>query len=143
MRNSRIETLIIGCGIALGVLLVQALTQDAPALTQLLALLAAGLVLFCAQLALALRRARGGAQPHEGQDQPQPRSRPLRYRRRNPFARELTHDWIGLEDHSAERDLTDPYAPNDLDDELWGAPPDAPVRNAVVKKVEDPRSPTK
>ena len=56
MRNRPIETLIIGCGIALGVLLVQALTQDAPALTQLLALLAAGLVLFCAQLALALRR---------------------------------------------------------------------------------------
>ena len=138
MRNSPIESLLIGCGIALGVFLVQALTQGAPALTQLLALLAAGVVLFCAQLALASRRARRGTQPHEGEDEPQPRSRPLRYRRRNPFAGELTHDWTGLEDHSAERDLAGPYAPDDLDDELWGEPPEAAVRKAIAKKVDDP-----
>src|SRR5438552_1963743 len=133
MRNHPIESLLIGCGIALGVLLVHALTQGAPALTQLLALLAAGVVLFCTQLALALRRARRGAQPHEQQHEPQQRSRPLRYRRRNPFARELTHDWTGLEDHSAERDLTGPYTPDDLDDELWGEPPEIAVRKAAAK----------
>src|SRR5438105_12446495 len=108
MRNSVIESLIVGCGIALVVLLVQALTQGAPAMTQLLALLAAGAVLFCIQVALTLRRARRRGPAQEEQDAPPERSRPLRYRRRNPFARELTHDWMGLEDHSAERDVAAP-----------------------------------
>jgi hypothetical protein len=139
MRNRSIESLVIGCGIALGVLLVHALTQGAPATTQLLALLTTGVVLFCIQLALAVRRARRSGPPPEGQDEPQQRSRPLRQRRRNPFARELTHDWTGLEDHSAERDVAGPYAPNDLNDELWGEPPEVAVRKAVVKKVDDPR----
>jgi hypothetical protein len=135
MRNSLIESLVIGCGIALGVLLVHTLTQGAPAMTQLLALLTAGVVLFCVQLALVLRRR--GRLPEE-QDKPQPPSRPLR--RRNPFARELTHDWTGLEDHSAERDAVSPYAPDDLDDELWGTPadPDVAVRKAAGK-LDDPR----
>ena len=136
MRNNLIESLVIGCGIALGVVLVHVLTEDAPAMTQLLALLIAGIVLFCIQLALAIRRARLGGLPPQ-QDEPQPRFRSLRQRRRNPFARELTHDWTGLEDHSAERDLAGPYVPDDLD-ELWGEPPDVPVRKAVAK-VDDPR----
>ena len=134
MRNGPIESLVIGCGIALGVLLVHASTQGAPVMIQLLALLAAGVVLFCAQLALVLRHARRDGPP-EQQDEPQPRA--LRKRRRNPFARELTHDWIGLEDHSTEHDLAGPYAPDDLD-ELWGEPPDVPVRKAAPK-VDDPR----
>src|SRR4051812_556635 len=114
MRNGTIESLVIGCGIALGVLLVHALTQGASAITQLLALLAVGVVLFCVQLVLASRRSRPPpAEPGKS------RSRPLRQRRRNPFTRELTHDWTGLEDHSTERDLAGPYAPDDLD-ELWG-----------------------
>jgi hypothetical protein len=137
MRNSLIESLVIGCGIALGVLLVDTLTQGAPAMTQLLALLIAGVVLFCVQLALVFRRA--GRLPTE-QDKPQPPSRPLRRRRRNPFARELTTDWTGLEDHSAERDAVGPHAPDDLDDELWGTPadPDVAVRKAAAK-LDDPR----
>lgn len=134
MRNSPIESLVIGGGIALGVLLVHALTQGAPVTTQLLSLLTAGVVLFCLQLALALRR---GSPTPAAQDEPQPRSRSLRQRRHNPFARELTHDWTGLEDHSTERDLVGPYAPDDLD-ELWGEPPDVPVRKAA-SKVDDPR----
>jgi hypothetical protein len=142
MPNRAIESLVIGCGIALGVLLVHALTQGAPAMTQLLALLTAGVVLFCIQLALTVRRARRGGPPHEEQDEPQQRFRPLRHRRRNPFARELTHDWIGLEDHSAERDLAGRSAPDDLDDELWGEPPEVAVRKAVAK-VDDPRLPIK
>jgi hypothetical protein len=138
MRNRPIESLIIGCCIALGVLLVHALTQGAPAMTQLLALLTAGVVLFCIQLALALRRhGARGATPEE-QDEPQQRSRPLRHRRRNPFVRELTHDWTGLEDHSAERDVAGPYVPDHLDDELWGEPPEVAVRK-TSSKVDDPR----
>lgn len=130
MRNSPIESLVIGCGIALGVLLVHALTQGASVLTQLLALLIAGVVLFCVQLALALTRARRSAPAPEPQDAPPPPSRSLR--RRNPFARELTHDWTGLEAQSAERDPAGPYAPEDLD-ELWGEPPDVPVRKGTSK----------
>jgi hypothetical protein len=134
MRNSPIEILVIGCGVALGVLLVHALTQGASALTQLLALLAAGVVLFCIQLALALRRARHDSPPPERQDAP---IRPLRGRRRNPFVRELTDDWIGLEGHSTERDLASPALPDDLDDELWGTPPQAPVRKAIAQQADD------
>jgi len=137
MRISVIESLVIGCGIALGVLLVHALTQGAPVMTQLLALLGVGVILFCSQLALALRRARRGGPPSEEQDEPQPRSRLLRQRGRNPFARELTHDWIGLEDYTGERELAEPYAPDDLD-ELWSEPPDVPVRKATAK-IDDPR----
>jgi hypothetical protein len=108
MRNSPIESLVIGCGIALGVVLVHVLTQGEPMLIQLLALLAAGVVLFCIQLALALLHAPRGSPSSEQHDAPQPLSRPLRGRRRNPFARELTHDWTGLEDHSVERDSAGP-----------------------------------
>jgi hypothetical protein len=138
MRNRPIESLIIGCGIALGVLLVHTLTQGAPAMTKLLALLTAGVVLFCIQIALAVRRARRGDPPPDEQDKPRQHSRPLRLRRHNPFVRELTHDWTGLEDHSAERDVASPYVPDDLDDELWGEPPEPTVRKAVTK-VDDPR----
>jgi hypothetical protein len=137
MRNSSIESLIVGSGIALVVLLIRALAQGAPAMTQLLALLAAGVVLFCIQLALTLRRARQGGSPPEDQEQPLERARPLRERRRNPFARELTHDWMGLEDHPAERDVTAPFALDDLDDELWGETPGAAARKAAAKKVDD------
>jgi hypothetical protein len=56
MRNNLIESLMVGCGIALGVMLVHTWTQGAPATTQLLALLAAAIVLFCVQLGLANRR---------------------------------------------------------------------------------------
>jgi hypothetical protein len=136
MRNSPIESLLIGGGIALGVLLVHALTQGAPALVQLLALLAAGVVLFCVQLVLALRR----APPPHRQDEPQRRFGPLRQRRRNMFARELTHDWTGLEDHPAERDAASPYAPDGLDDELWGESPEVTVRKTLAKKVDDPHT---
>jgi hypothetical protein len=132
MRNSTIESLVIGCGIALGVLLVHTLTQGASALTQLLALLAAGLVLFCIQLALASRR--GSPPPAE---QGESHSRPLRLRRRNPFTRELTHDWTGLEDHPTERDLAVQYTPGDLD-ELWGEAPDAQARKAATKVDDQP-----
>ncbi len=132
MRNSLIESLVIGCGIALGVMLVHVLTQGAPVMTQLLALLVASAVLFCVQLVLAIGRRRHGDSPPEEQDQQQPRSRPLRQRRRNPFARELTHDWIGLEDHSAERERAEAYAPDDLD-ELWAEPPDVPVQKNAAK----------
>jgi hypothetical protein len=137
MRNSLIESMVIGCGIALGVMLVHVLTQGASVMTQLLALLAAGVVLFCVQIALTQSSRRRGGLPPEKTDERQPHSRSLRRRRRNPFARELTHDWIGLEDHSTEREPAEPYAPDDLD-ELWAEPPDVPVQKAAAK-VDDQR----
>jgi hypothetical protein len=137
MRNRSIESLIIGCGIALGVLLIQALTQGAPATLQLLALLLVGVVLFCIQLALTLRRARRNRSQSAESNQVPERARPLRNRHRNPFARELTHDWIGLEDHSAERDAAAPYALDDLDDALWDTAPEAMPRKAADKKIDE------
>jgi hypothetical protein len=117
MRNSLLESLIVGCGIALGVMLIHTLTQGAPAATQLLALLAAGIVLFCVQLGLALRRSRQDGRLSEEQLEQHPIR--LRHGRRNLFFRELTHDWTGLDDHSAEREPAGPYTPDELDDELW------------------------
>jgi hypothetical protein len=137
MRNSLIESLVIGCGVALGVMLVHVLTQGASVMTQLLALLAVGVVLFCVQIALTQRSTRRDRLPPEEPDEQQPRSGSLRRRRRNPFARELTDDWIGLEDHSTEREPAEPYAPGDLDD-LWAEPPDVPVQKAAAK-VDDQR----
>ncbi len=136
MRNSLIESLVIGCGIALAVVLVQALTQGAAASTQLLALLITGLVLFCIQLVLTLRRTRNSGPPPEEQAAP-PKRAVLRRSRRNAFVRELTHDWTGLEAHLAERDPVGPHPPDDLDDELWGEPPEVAVRKAVAKKADD------
>jgi len=132
MRNNLLESLIIGCGIALAVVLIQILTQGTAAVVQLLALLAASVVLFCIQLVLALRRAHDPASSDQ-RDQAQQASRALRQRRRNPFARELTHDWIGLEEHSAERDSASPYATDDLDDDLWSEPPAVVVRKSAAK----------
>jgi hypothetical protein len=137
MRNSSIDSLIIGCGIALGVLAIQALTQGAPAMMQLLALLVVGVVLFCIQLALTLRRARHENPQLEEQDDAPARARPLRNRRRNPFVRELTHDWIGLEDPSPERDTAAPYALDQLDDALWDASPEAATRKPGAEKVDE------
>jgi hypothetical protein len=133
MRNSVLESLMIGCGIALGVLLIHTLTQGTPATTQLLALLAAGIVLFCLQLGLALRRSGKYGPPHDEQtrlDQHLPLSR---RGRRNQFFRELTHDWTGLDDHSAERGPAGPYVPDELDDELWNDQLAAKRQKAVAR----------
>jgi hypothetical protein len=140
MRNSLIESLVVGGGIALGVLLVHTLTQGAPVTTQLLALLGVGIVLFCAQLALILRRARRTGQPPEQQDELAQRPILSRRGRRNPFFRELTHDWTGLDDHLAERGAAGPYAPDELDDDLWGDQLEARPRKAAAK-VEDQQQP--
>jgi hypothetical protein len=119
MRNSLIESLMVGCGIALGVMLVHTWTQGAPATTQLLALLAAGIVLFCIQLGLALRRSGQHSQPPEEPSWLEQHPMLTRRSRRNLFFRELTDDWTGLDDHSAEREPAGRYTPHDLDDELW------------------------
>jgi len=141
MRNSLIESLVVGCGIALGVLLVDALTQGAPATTQLLALLGVGIVLFCIQLVLTLRRARRTGQAPEPEDWPE-RGRALTRRsRRNPFFRELTHDWIGLDDHLAEHGAPGRYAPDVLDDEQSNDQPEALPRKATAE-AESQHQPT-
>jgi len=136
MRNSVIESLMVGCGIALGVLLIHTLTQGAPATTQLLALLAAGIVLFCVQLGLALHRSRHDRPPPEEHAGLAQRPMLSRRSRRNPFFRELTHDWTGLDDHPAEQGPVVPFAPDDLDDELWG---DQPAAKRAKTAASDPR----
>jgi hypothetical protein len=133
MRNSLFESLVVGCGIALGVLLVHVLTQGAPAATQILALLVAGLVLFCIQLALTLHRARrSGQSPEQPVGQAQRRLL-LRRSQRNPFFRELTDDWIGLEDHLSEPGAAGPYTSDELDDDLWGDQPEARPRKPAAQ----------
>jgi hypothetical protein len=129
MRNSLIESVMVGGSIALGVLLIHTLTQGAPAATQLLALLAVGVVLFGMQLVLTLRRTRRSGPPPEEQARPQQRSA-LRRGRRNPFFRELTQDWTGLDEHLAERSAAEINPPDDLDD-LWGEQPAATRRKAA------------
>ena len=137
MRNSLLESLIVGCGIALGVMLVHTLTQGAPATTQLLALLAAGIVLFCIQLGLALRRPRRDGAPTEQQAGVEHRLLSRRGRR-NPFFRELTHDWTGLDEHPTEQGQAGPFAIDDLDDELWGDLP-ATRRHKTTAGDQPPR----
>ncbi|HEU5102690.1 MAG TPA: hypothetical protein VFU22_26880 [Roseiflexaceae bacterium] len=136
MRNSLLESLMVGCGIALGVMLVHTLTQGAPATTQLLALLAAGIVLFCIQLGLALRRPRRDGAPPKQQAGAEYHLLSRRGRR-NPFFRELTHDWTGLDEYPTERGQVGPYAMDELDDELWEPP--APKRPKAAAGDQQPR----
>jgi hypothetical protein len=139
MRNSLLESLVVGCGIALGTLVIGALTHGAPVATQLLALLAAGLVLFCMQLALTLHRARRAGQPPEQSAGPAPRRLLLRRSQRNPFFRELTDDWTGLDDHLSERGTADPYASDELDGEIWGDLPETRPRKGVTQPEDKHR----
>jgi hypothetical protein len=43
---------------------------------------------------------------------------------------------MGLEDHPAERDQASPYAPDDLDENLWREPPEVLARKPAAK-VDD------
>lgn len=97
MRRELIDILLLGGAIALLTLAIHALTGSATPYYRLLALALAGIALFGIQLARALRRARQDDRPSdEGSDHE------LIHRRHNPnnpFFRELTHDWTGLDDH--------------------------------------------
>jgi hypothetical protein len=103
MRKDLFDSLIMGLSIAFVVLAIRTLADGAAEQIQLLMLLAAGVALAGLQLALTLRRARrrghAGAQwPEPGQPAPRPRRD-----QRNPFVRELTREWTGLDEHVIER----------------------------------------
>jgi hypothetical protein len=119
MRNDLIESLVIGGSIGFVVLAIHALTDGAPAQLRLLALLVAGIGLFCAQLALGIRRTRRSGAPHEEQPQQAPAPLQRAGRRRNPFFRELTHDWTGLDEHIVDRSATDSAPLVDQLGDLW------------------------
>jgi hypothetical protein len=119
MRYDLIDSLLIGGSIGLIVLAIRALTDGASSQLKLLALLAAGGALFCVQLALLIRRRRRAGRPAEDQAEAERRPARMRRDRRNPFFRELTQDWTGLDEHIAERNTTDLELPEDQPDDLW------------------------
>jgi hypothetical protein len=96
MRNDVVESLAIGGSIGLLALLIHAWTDAAGLERQLLALLIAGLALAALQLAWGYRRARRAGPP------PEQHAQRDGHGPHNPFFRELTSDWTGLEDSPAE-----------------------------------------
>jgi hypothetical protein len=102
MRSDIVDSLLIGCTIGFAALAIHALTDGAAPHYQLLALVVAGAGLFAAQLALALRRTRQRQQASD--ESAEHDGATPRHNRRNPFFRELTSDWTGLDD----RPPTDP-----------------------------------
>ena len=60
-----------------------------------------GRALFGVQLALFVRRARQPGSAQDEQSDPEQTLAHLRHNRRNPFFRELTSDWTGLDDRSS------------------------------------------
>ena len=100
MRNTITESLIVGGAVGLLALAIHRWTDASSPGTRLLVLLLAALGLGLLQLGLLLFRSRrrGAAPPGEPD---QPPSWPQNGRR-NPFARELTSDWTGLEESPAE-----------------------------------------
>src|SRR5262245_41517532 len=97
MRHDWFDSLIVGGSIALVVLVIQLLTGSASGQARLLPLLVAGTVLAGLQLVLTLRRARRGPTSKQRSQLDHPDPSP-RIDRRNPFIRELTRDWTGLDD---------------------------------------------
>jgi hypothetical protein len=122
MRNNFVESAVIGSSIAFGVLAIHALTDSTPAQLQLMALVLAGVALFCVQLAFTIRRIRHSDAPAEEQPEAE---RPARLRpdRRNPFFRELTHDWTGLEEHTVQRAGRRAQPPGEQASEVWDERP--------------------
>ena len=99
MRSDLVESLCIGGCIALTVLVVHAFTADARPQIQVLALLAAAVVVAGGQVVFTRWRQRRGIPPgNQPADQTSSFLR-LRRNRRNPFFRELTSDWTGLDEH--------------------------------------------
>jgi hypothetical protein len=97
------DSLIMGASVAFLVLALRVLIDDATAQVQLVALLLAGALLAGLQIALSFRRARrNGRAPEQPAEPSHPSTRP-RFDRRNPFVRELTDDWTGLNEHVTAR----------------------------------------
>ena len=106
MRNDLVESLWIGGCIGLVVLAVHALTANASPQVQLLALLAAAVLVACCQIAFTIWRERRGIPSGTPPDDQTPNFLRLRRNRRNPFFRELTSDWTGLDEHLADENQT-------------------------------------
>jgi hypothetical protein len=104
MRNDLIESLWIGGCIGFAVLAVHMFTANAAPQVQLMALLAAALVVACCQIAFTIWRERRGIPSGNSPAEQEPNVWRLRRNRRNPFFRELTSDWTGLDDHLAGED---------------------------------------
>src|SRR5215212_1840544 len=104
MRNDLVESLWIGGCIGLVVLVVLMLTANATPQVQLLALLAAAAVIACCQIVFTIWRERRGIPTGVPPTDQAPNFLRLRRNRRNPFFRELTGDWTGLDEHFADDD---------------------------------------
>jgi hypothetical protein len=104
MRNDLIESLWIGGCIGLAVLAVHLLTASAAPQVQLVALLAAAFLIACCQIAFTIWRERRGIPSGAPPAEQEPNVLRLRRNRRNPFFRELTSDWTGLDEHLADDD---------------------------------------
>jgi hypothetical protein len=98
MRKDLINSLLIGGTIGLVALAIHAVTDNAAPHYQLLALVLAGAALFAVHLVLALRR-KARAETDDGREQ---EAASLRHDPRNPFFRELTKDWTGLDDYPVD-----------------------------------------
>jgi hypothetical protein len=122
MRNNLVESAVIGSSIAFGVLAIHALTDSTAAQLQLMALVLAGIALFCVQLAFTIRRIRKSDARAEEQPEAEHPAR-LRRSRRNPFFRELTQDWTGLEEHIVHRSSRRAQPPDEQASDLWDERP--------------------
>lgn len=121
MRNELVEGLLVGAVIGLAIIAIRTLMAGASTLLQALALLLVGIALGVAQLVLVLRRADREETPQHGPVES--RQAPVRRpgRRHDPFARELTGDWTGLDERISGRDAErvvgaeepDAHAPNE------------------------------
>jgi hypothetical protein len=104
MRNDLIEGLCIGGCIGLAIVVMHALTSSAAPQVQLLVLLAAAVVIAAGQVLFSSWRNRQGTAPRSQASEPAPSMSRLRRNRRNPFFRELTRDWTGLDEYAADDD---------------------------------------
>lgn len=111
MRNDLVESLGIGGGIGLLILAIHALTTGAPPQAQLLALLAAALLIACAQIGVTIWRQRHGDRTGSPPAVTPPGFARLRRSQRNLFFRELTSDWTGLDERQPDDERTKPPSP--------------------------------
>ena len=126
MRNELIEGVLLGIGIGLAVIAIRTLMAGASSQAQVLALVLVGAALCIVQLVLTLRSKRREAPPTR--DAVEAR-RPLARRRssqRDPFARELTREWTGLDERVPSSAVTPPGVgePAEKDAREWLAEPD-------------------
>lgn len=111
MRNDLIESVCIGGCIGILIFAVHMLTASAAPQIRLLALLIAAIVIAACQLGLTIWRERRGHTANDSPAEPEPSLSRLRRNRRNPFFRELTSDWTGLDEPRAEPEDTPTHQP--------------------------------